>query len=217
MTRLSFSLLLALLGLLPLALTAQDNASPEFPRAMSAVVRMKVHGQENQAKYDMLGDKVRMELEMRGTRVVNIIDRGRRILLGLQPDEKVAMRFVMPNMPPNPLMELANGDLDLVEVGQETVNGKAAIKYETKSQMGQVLYVWMEADGSPVRIASEKGNVRFDFAKVSLTEPDAALFEIPDDYRVISVDENKPGQIMTQPTPNAPEKVNVIAPPDEQP
>jgi len=183
---------------------AQDKEEfpPKFPNSFSADATITRGSQQQRVKFDKLEKMTRMEMEVNGERIVNIIDSEKNQIITMQVENKNAIRMTNPIISKDPMNELAAGNLDLLKVGEETVNKVKATKYETKTDFGQTIYVWFDKDNTPVRLATDSGGVQIDFEKVSLVPPKKEIFELPTGYTIRDIDPTKPGGGVSQPAPS---------------
>lgn len=193
-----------------LSLIAQE-VQPKFPQNFSANVKMKTMGQENRVRFHKLGPKTRMEMDLQGVRNITIIDGDTQTMTSLKPDQQIALQLKNPAISQDPMSELSKGTMTLTKVGPEKVNEVDAIKYVTETELGQSIYVWLDSEQLPVRLATPDGLVQMDFSKVKTDPPKASLFEIPEGYTIQKLDLPGMGDVPAPSTP-APAPVAPSAP-----
>lgn len=180
--------LLSLAYLLVLPSLSAEETAPKFPENFSANVKMKTMGQENRVRFHKLGTKTRMEMDLQGVRTINLIDAEAQTITSLRPEQQIAMQIKNPAISRDPMSELAKGNMSLTKVGPEELNGVATTKYVTETDFGQSIYVWLDGELLPVRLATPDGMVQMDFSKVKLDTPKASLFEVPAGYTIQNID-----------------------------
>jgi hypothetical protein len=126
--------------------------------------------------------KMRIDAEISGMKTTTI----------LRPDRGIADQL----MPGNLYVEVPIGDLQKMmanfqdesivkrePVGTETVNGKICNKFKLHNG-NDVSYLWLEKDSDiPVKMETEDKRVLVEWQNVVVGAQDAALFEIPTDYK----------------------------------
>lgn len=142
------------------------------------------HGKDTmQGKMYFGQEKIRFET----SGMITITRMDKKLVWLLMPTEKMYME--QPIRLENVVAgaEKVPGEVERTFLGQETVNGYAANKYRITIQSEgkrQSILQWLTVDGNlPVKTAAADGRWWQEFRNISLGEPDASLFEIPEGYK----------------------------------
>lgn len=189
-SRLVFVLVAGCCLLRPAPLPAEDTPPPfVFAKQYSAdVVTTNKKGLSIESKMYVDSGKLRTDMNANGMSMSLIV----------RPDLKkiysvmVAQKMVM-EMPLNPekykkTMGPFGPEGKFEWVGAETVDGVACTKYKGTSGEGKVCLLWVDAAKQiPVKLASEDGSYTVQCKNYQAGPQDAALFEPPAGYQVMSL------------------------------
>jgi hypothetical protein len=181
----------------PAPLHAQEVAPPfamDKQYSTDLTITMK-DGTAIPSKTYVDGDKLRNEMELNGTAVAIIVRKDKQKIYQVMMSQKMIME--MPynpgtiKGPPGTSLE-PEGKFELV--GPETVDGVACTKYKvTSDKTKQMFYFWLDvARKIPVQMSLADGSLTVRWKNYKVGPQDAALFEPPAGYKVISMP-NIPG------------------------
>lgn len=128
-------------------------------------------------------DKMRFE----NAGMVTITRMDKKLVWLLMPSEKMYMEqsIRLDNVVPS--AEPVAGEVERTLLGTEAVNGQAANKYRITIQVDgkkNSLYHWLAVDsGLPLKIGAIDGSWWKEYRNIKVGEPDASLFELPDEYK----------------------------------
>lgn len=157
------------------------------------------------ASLALKGNKMRVEMEAEGQKVVWIADSDKKTAVMYNPTEKAGMKFPIDQFE-NQTSQLQSPD-DLVAkqpdgkiVGEETVDGKPCVVYEYKDAdtTGKV-WIWKDK-GFPLKVEAKtkEGTSVVEYKNVKVGGIDDKLFEIPADIELIDL-----GNLPGMPTPGS--------------
>jgi outer membrane lipoprotein-sorting protein len=171
---------------------AEVQAPPfEWPKQYSA--ELVVTSQANTAvktntKIFVDGPKTRTEMEVNGMKSIAIMLTDKKVMYSIMPTQK--MYFEMPltdSGTPAQVDETAKWE----PLGSETLNGQECLKYKVTSTVKDhtttMIYWIAKADKLPVRMATEDGQMVTDWTNFKKGAQNAALFELPTDYKKMSM------------------------------
>lgn len=169
------ALVLAVVAPLP------DEAAAELAKQFRAEQIVIAGGQSLPGTLHVDQGSARHELRIPGAPpVITILNAAKGLLWMLMPGN------VYSEQPAASAKELVLRpwlDASVIEpVGSEESGGEILTVHRVAGTPALILYV-READGAPVRMASEDGSVRIEWSNVQLGPQDAALFELPEGAR----------------------------------
>ncbi|GAB4387557.1 MAG: DUF4412 domain-containing protein [Thermodesulfovibrionales bacterium] len=155
-------------------------------RAMeiSADMLIKDKGETYRSKVYIKGDRFRMEVE--GKEGYSIIRGDLNVMWMVMPGEKAYVETPMdPGQRPRVEAELP-GEAGRRLIGEETVNGHPARKYEVVLKDGEMegtILQWLatDLDGFPIKTASKDGSWSAEYRDIRTSVPDE-VFEVPEGY-----------------------------------
>ena len=178
----------------------------ELPRPTvdySADVAMQVErGTEGQpltvtGKIHVAADRERRETSVLGRTSVVITRRDKGVSWVLMPAQSLYMENEAAQERDDPYAAWQEAGVTLTRVGEETVNGVAAIKFRAEAHgeggRTETGYLWLTKDNIPVRMATGApvkeggGRITVDYTHIQVGKQDPALFEIPADYRKMAL------------------------------
>jgi hypothetical protein len=199
-------LALALCLLLPSATrligaAPDQGVSPPSPAGPDAPYSFDMHFEQDGERYVMRryvdGLRSRMEMDFDGERIVTIeLGDADRTTYTVMASQKQVMKYSMgaaeaanPAMAatasPSPDLDESEPPMELI--GTETIDGKAARKYEVRMQDGNGL-LWLDVDTElPVRM--EAYGMKVEMKNYDFSPPAAELFELPKGYDVIDMNQ----------------------------
>lgn len=133
--------------------------------------------------------KDKMRFESAG--MVTITRMDKQTVWLLMPSQKMYMEqgIRLDNVVPG--SEPSAGEVARTLLGTETVNGYNANKYRVTVKVDRdrpSFLLWLAVDSSlPVKMAAEDGKWSQEYRNIVVGEPDAALFEVPDNYKKFSM------------------------------
>lgn len=152
-------------------------------QGFSADVVSKYGKETMNGKIYITKDKMRFET----AGMVTITRMDKKVVWLLMPGEKMYMEqsIRLDNVVPS--AEPSKDELERVLLGTETVNGYTANKYRVTVKVERdknSFLMWLKTDNSlPVKMAAEDGKWSQEYRNIVEGEPDAALFEVPDNYK----------------------------------
>ncbi len=174
----------ALFSLLVLTAPSAFAGKPPAPSSAeySADMEMTSNGKpQATGKVFQSGKKQRME--MAGSISITRLDK--KVMWQLMPKQKSYMEMAIPeqNIPAT-----EKGDVEMTEMGAETVNGVSATKYKVVSKAdgkkGES-FMWFTKEGIMVKMEGqhEGKTVGSELKNLKIGKQDGSLFEIPDGYK----------------------------------
>lgn len=143
----------------------------------------------------------RMETELQGQQSIMIMRGDRNLMWTIMPAQRMYMEFSL-DAGPAQAMEIPDAEgWRLERVGREAVNGVPATKYRAiaPEQDGTTMqgYMWITADGIPVRmdLADGKDRVLMELRDLVVGPQPAALFEPPAGYQRLAVGAGSGGML----------------------
>lgn len=143
----------------------------------------------------------RMETELQGQQSIMIMRGDRNVMWTIMPAQRMYMEFSLDSAQAQ-AMEIPDAEgWRLESVGRETVNGIPATKYRAiaPEQDGKAMrgYMWITADGIPVRmdLADGKDRVLMELRDLAVGPQPAALFEPPAGYQRLAIGAGSGGML----------------------
>lgn len=189
-----------------LILLLADSGLGQAKTQFSATVVQESDGKISQQKIFVGARNMRIEPQGSGDQAVVILDFARGIsyvlmpsqkayfeVSGLQGDSTRHMRFLNVVDPSNPceaLLQPKSGDaatkIPCKQGGNDTVNGRAAIKWIAPVSEAKEAYVWMDARlGFPVRLEAPSNKIELQNIHEGTQQPE--LFEVPSGYSRVQI------------------------------
>jgi hypothetical protein len=153
------------------------------------------------------GDKLRVERgasKEDGPHPVAILDMGTHSMIILESSAQVYMKSNMGADMGSSFFRLADGNnacgdlqkmtemkADCKKSGKDTVNGRAAVKYEGKTQDGTQVTVWTDPELNFIVKWQVSGGDSGELRNIKVGTQDGKLFEVPSGYRDASSDASK--------------------------
>ncbi len=138
------------------------------------------------AKIFVSGDKMRME--MQGSIMIIRSDKG--VTWMVMPSEKMYMEQPIDARRTPWTATNFNGETARVSMGQETVNGQPAEKFQvtyTDNGKTETVYQWLNSNQMPVKVEAVDGSFSTEYKNIATGAQAADLFEVPADYQKIAL------------------------------
>jgi outer membrane lipoprotein-sorting protein len=160
----------------------------------TADLKQSVAGMDLNGKIFMKEKRTRTELNMKGHGVVMILDLDAKSMVSLMPEQKMAMKMVLPI---DQGAGWAGSDEDIkklgavrTEVGKEKMGGYDCIKYSitfADTTKGTVIQWFSKELQVPIRIeyTSSHGAMVYELENIVVGAVDDSVFQVPSDYQVI--------------------------------
>ncbi len=107
----------------------------------------------------------------------------------LMPAQKMYMQLDFPQAQAQSGAQTADSDVEITEVGAETVEGQSATKYKMIMKDGSAGgFLWITKDGivmkmdGVVKNGNDKSRITMTLKNLKIGSQDAALFEVPAGY-----------------------------------
>ena len=133
-------------------------------------------------------DKERLEMSMQGMETVTILRRDRGTAWMLMPAQRMYQEVDFGQAAEQSGAQPSD-QVDITEVGAETVEGQAATKYKMLMKDGSGGgFIWITADGIPVKMdllgksGRDKTRMTVTLKNLVTGSQDPSLFELPDGY-----------------------------------
>jgi len=133
-------------------------------------------------------DKERSETNMQGMQSVVILRRDKRIGYMLMPAQKLYSQLDFKRAQEQSGAQPSD-EVDISEVGSETIEGHAATKYKMVTKDGSAGgFIWITRDGIPVKMdvlsksGRDKTRTTITLRNLTIGAQDPALFEVPSGY-----------------------------------
>jgi len=133
-------------------------------------------------------DKERIEMSMQGMETVTILRRDRGIAWMLMPAQRMYQELDFAQAAEQSGAQPSD-EIDITEVGAETIEGQSATKYKMLMKDGSGGgFIWITADGIPVKMdllgksGRDKTRMTVTLKNLVTGPQDASLFELPDGY-----------------------------------
>lgn len=192
-TRLSLLISPALLSLCALVCAGQAAAAalPAPSVEYSADRLVETESGSFQGKVYSARDRERTETTMQGTQSVMILRRDRQLGWMLMPAQKMYQQvdFAQARQQSGAAPE---SEVEITEVGTETVAGLAATKYKMMMKDGSAGgFVWITPEGIAVKMdmlsksGGAKSRVTMTLSNVQIGAQDPQMFEVPDGYEAM--------------------------------
>jgi len=192
--RLVFALVAGCCFLHPESLAAQGAPPFAFAKQYSADVATTAKDHTFESKMYMDNGKTRSEANVNGTSMVIIIRPDLQKFYQVMVDRKTVTE-----VPVNPetykkTMGPFAPENKFEWVGPEAVDHVACTKYKGTVGEGKVCFLWVDATKQvPVKMAAEDGTFTVQWKNYKAGPQDAALFEPPAGYQVISTPSRQSG------------------------
>lgn len=177
------------------SVTLKEDLPVKYPENYIAEMSMQAPAMGDQpikSKVYKLGAKQRVEANVMGQEVVNIMDFETKKIFNVLPAQKMVMIMSIDSaqlpMDPSKMIQEANS-ANFKEIGPEEVEGQKTIKYDMLDEAGtKTASIWVAAETRyPVKLVPAEGDTTVTWSNMVETKPDAALFEAPKDYQVIDM------------------------------
>jgi hypothetical protein len=136
-------------------------------------------------------DKERSETNMRGMQTVIIIRRDKQLGYMLMPAQHMYQQLDLATAQKQSGSQ-ASDQVDITQVGAETVEGHVTTKYKMVMKDGTAGgFIWITSDGVPVKMdmlsksGGEKTRVTMTLSNLKVGAQDPQLFEVPGDYKAL--------------------------------
>lgn len=139
----------------------------------------------------------RYEMNQAGRRMIVIKPRGQDVSWTLFPEQKSYLENPLSQQENNPEHAIRKGDVKLIKLGSEKVNGIQASKYRmdvNKKDGGQFNgLLWLTKENIPVRIegrdagAGPERQMTVDYKNIRIATQRPALFQIPSGYTKMAI------------------------------
>jgi len=187
--RLVFVIVAGCCLLRPEPLPAQE-APPGWGKPFSAdMVMTTAKGLNFTQKMYSDSGKMRTEVSMNGRQMVTIVRPDLQKLYQVSVDQKMVMETAYdPNKSKSPMAAVSGTHGKFELIGPDTAEGVACTKYKVTSDLSnKVSFLWVDAASkAPVKMAAEDGSFTMLWKNYKAGPQDAALFEPPAGYQVIS-------------------------------
>ena len=170
------------LFLVPLVLSAAKPKTHQFSADQVTVAQ----GRTVTGKFYSNTDRTRIEMNMGGHSMINIVRRDKQVIWMIQPEQKSYMEMpIKPQDQPSPFD--AAVDYNYTLIGPDTVDGHACKKYHFSATVNGKAYTgfhWLAGDlqDMPIQWSDEDGKYVTTLKNVKLGPSPAALFELPAGY-----------------------------------
>jgi outer membrane lipoprotein-sorting protein len=171
---------------------AESPAPPmEWPKQYSADLEMTSQanaGVKTTTKIFVDGSLTRTEMNVNGMQNVTIMLSDKKVMYTLMPAQKMYMEMQMSDtLAPAPVDDTTRWEA----LGSEMINGKDCLKYRATATAGghatSMIYWVSKADKLPVRMATEDGQMTTDWSNFTKGAQDPALFNVPTDFKKMSM------------------------------
>jgi len=172
----------------PESLLAQEVPSPFGPNLQySADIVVTTPKDQMTQKIYSDNKKVRSEINTHGMSMVLIVRPDLQKIYTVMVDRKMVMESTYdPNSSKLNMTAAMEGKYELA--GPDVVDGTACLKYKMTNKSGEVSFIWVNAaTKAPVKVTSEDGSVTMAWKNYQAGPQDAALFEPPAGYQVMSM------------------------------
>ena len=184
--------------------TTTPAASPvKYPEDFEAVIVMKAKelgDKEMTMTVYKLGDHQRVEMTAMGQNMITLVDAKSQKATTLIPSQKLATIMGL-NSATMPLdLSQLNSEVNgasYKEVAREKIGDVDTIKYEVSDADGKKSAdLWASTTTQyPVKLAPSNGQTTLVWKSLVDTKPDAALFEVPKDYKVMDMGNLDPAML----------------------
>jgi hypothetical protein len=174
------------------------------PAHFSVNMQIEQEGERMVMRRYVDGPRSRMEMDVDGEQVVTIqLGDADGTTYTLMPGEERAMKFRMATMQaqvqlpnsveppapqPDPGASAAQPDEGAPTlVGTETINGRAAEKYQLQMPEGSG-FIWVDA-ATQLPLRMEAAGTRVEMSDYDFSKPAPELFEIPKEYEIVDMNE----------------------------
>jgi hypothetical protein len=157
----------------------------KMPQQYSVDLVMTNGGQTMTMHRFIDGENIRSELEAQGEQLV-MLERGAE-QYQIIPSQKMVMKMAVPASAPAPEGKPAAQTMDarIERLGEETLDGVRALKYQVTSE-GHTGTAWFDAaTGAPLRM--ESAEARIEWKNLKPGPQPAKLYEVPKDFQVMDM------------------------------
>jgi hypothetical protein len=188
--RLVFVIVAGCCLLRPAPLPAEDTPPPfAFAKQYSAdVVNTNKKGHTIESKMYVDSGKLRSDANANGMSMSLIVRPDLKKIYSVMVAQKMVMQIPIDPEKYKKAMGPFGPEGKFEWVGSETVDGVACTKYKGTSGEGKVCFLWVDAAKQiPVKLAAEDGSYTVQWKNYKVGPQDAALFEPPADYKVMTM------------------------------
>lgn len=167
-----------------------DTPPFAFSKQYSAdMVITSKEGQTMTNKIYVDSGKIRTDINANGMQVSSIVRPDLKKVYSVMTAQKMVMEMPYdPDKYKKQMAAAAGPEGKFETVGPESVEGVACTKYKVTSSEGKVVFYWIDvATKAPVKMASEDGSFSVLWKNYKDGAQDAALFEPPADYKVMTM------------------------------
>lgn len=177
--------------------TEFPNPKVEFSADMTMNLKETESGQAHtiQGKVYSVRGKERREIRRMGRTTAILMDKNSHKSWTLMPDQKMYMVNQGTKFRKNPEAMIEDGELQLIKVGTEKLNGQTTTKYKiesvTKNEESFSGHAWFTKQNIPLRFLGssfENGrrmNMEINYSNIKVSRQDPNLFIVPSDYRLV--------------------------------
>lgn len=181
---------------------AAKKSPVKYPEDFEAEIEMvskDLGGKAMTLKVFKLGDQQRIELSAMGQEMITLVDGKSEKATTMVPSQKLAtiMSLNSATMPLDLSQLNEESGNNYKEVGREKIGEVDTIKYEVSDANGKkTADLWASTETTyPVKLVPANGETSLTWKKLSETKPDAALFTVPSDYKVIDMGKIDPAML----------------------
>jgi hypothetical protein len=183
--------LASVLCLIAFATTAQGTGLPMPTVEYSADRIMETEAGTFEGKVYSAKDKERSETSMRGMTSVMILRRDKQLGWMLMPAQKMYQQMDFAKAQAQSTGQ-SQDQVDITEVGSETVEGQSTTKYKLIMKDGSAGgFMWFTREGIMVKMDTvvkngrDKSRMTITLKNLKVGSQDASLFELPDGYNAM--------------------------------
>jgi outer membrane lipoprotein-sorting protein len=170
-------------------LSAQDPLPPfELNKQYNA--EMTITPKDGQAMMQKIysdDGKVRTEMSVSGMQMVSIIRPDQKKIYSVMPAQKMVTEMAY-DAGKTPMAGTSLPGSKFEVVGPDTVDGVACTKYKETGKDNKVAFLWVDtANKALVKMVPEDGSVTIIWKNYVVGPQDAALFEPPAGYQVLTM------------------------------
>lgn len=171
-----------------------------YPAACAADFSADMVGSSPQgamsAKMYVSGDKSRVETA--GAVTINRMDK--KVMWLLMPQEMMYIEQPVDMKAARSTKEKVEGEVERTVEGREAVNGMNTTKYRVTYEsngLRETIFQWIDdVNRFPVKTAAVDGSWSSEFRNISTKSQDPALFEVPSEYKKMSIPTPDLGALM---------------------
>jgi hypothetical protein len=169
----------------------------EFSADMTMNLKETDSGQTHtiQGKVYSAKGKERREIRRMGRTTAILKDRDSRKSWTLMPDQKMYMENQGPRFRKNPEAMIEDGELQLIKVGTEKLNGHTTTKYKiesvTQNEESFSGHAWFTSQNIPLRFlgssfdSGRRMDMEINYSNINVSRQEPHLFIVPGDYRLV--------------------------------